>query len=110
MYTFLILSSSAIGFYLVLLVALYRDSRKRRHAGNSSVQRMEFGSAVELGEGFSLSSSATVGQNLNWSDGALRVRIARQQLNAESRAVPVDQSKVVYLKKSRTASDHLQIG
>ncbi len=110
MHTFLILSSSTVGFYLILLVALYRDSRQRRRTGNSSLQKLEFDSALELGEGLSIGSSAMAGQKLNWSDSVLWVPLARQQWDAESRALPVDQSKVVYLKKSRTASERLQIG
>ena len=45
---FLIIASLSLAFYLVLLVFLYRDGRKRR-SGKSSVYRVQAGSVAELG-------------------------------------------------------------
>lgn len=40
MYTFVILSSLAVGFYLALMLALYRDGRKRRRATSPVVHKI----------------------------------------------------------------------
>ena len=45
---FLIIASLSLAFYLVLLVFLYRDGRKRRPSGGS-VYKVQAGSVVELG-------------------------------------------------------------
>jgi hypothetical protein len=48
MYTFLILSSLAVGFYLVLLLALYRDGRKRRRATSPVIRKMSHVTVLEF--------------------------------------------------------------
>jgi hypothetical protein len=45
---FLIIASLSLAFYLVLLVFLYRDGRKRR-SGGGSVYKVQPGSVAELG-------------------------------------------------------------
>ena len=48
MTVFLIIASLSLAFYLVLLVFLYRDGRKRR-SGLGSVYKVPAGSVAELG-------------------------------------------------------------
>ena len=109
MYTFLILCSSAVAFYLLLLIALYRDSRRRR-AHSSSFLKTEVGSMLELGEDLPLTGVALVGQNLDWFDNAFLVPVTTSQGKSKSRGTLDYRAKVVYLTKPGTTKDRLRFG
>ena len=96
MYTFLILSSLGMVFYLVLLIALYRDGRRRK-GSDGTVWKMELGTepSQPLSNGVGRTSSGDV----------LWVPVTRHYWKPESPRAGSRREKLVYLAEPISTKD-----
>jgi hypothetical protein len=91
MYAFMILCSLGAAFYLVLLVALYRDGRRRR--GQRRAQQLV--GVLEPGRVPANSVRVITGPMPNWSDGVLWVPITKRRWGVTGSAGISGRVKVV---------------
>ena len=101
MSVFLILCSLGVAFYLMLLVALYREGRERRRQRAELCQEMDFGNVSEpLSDGI-YAAVATVGRPVKFSDEVLWLPPTKTQWKPVSRMPLPPQPKPV----SQAATD-----
>ena len=109
MLAFLIITSSSLAFYVVLLVALHRDSRKRR-ASAVPVTKIKLGTVAELGTAPAM-ASASLGVRRRKSTAVL-VRFAetarREKLKPQ--AIVSAPAEGITLPKLDHGKDDLQCG
>jgi hypothetical protein len=110
MYTFLTLSSLALGFYLVLLLALYRDGRKRRRATSPVVRKMSRVTVLEF-DTIAPASSPAVAVLLRKSSPAM-IRFLASTFSGSSGSSAAAGSRVKLMSLSAAAprKDGLKFG
>ena len=109
MLTFLIITSSSLAFYIVLLVALHRDGRKR-HAIAGPVRKIKLGTVAELA---TAPAMASVGSGApRQKSTAVLVRFAEnaRRENHKSQAIVSAPVEVLTLPKLAHRKDDLQCG
>jgi hypothetical protein len=106
---FLILSSLGLVFYLVLLLALYRDGRKRRVMSGGPVRKLTAGSVSE----FSVRTSqadAIAALKRNSPEDVLWVPLTRNHWTPALRTTRSNRVEPVYLADPVAIKDDRQCG
>ncbi|MFZ1134259.1 MAG: hypothetical protein WAN69_04900 [Candidatus Korobacteraceae bacterium] len=110
MYTFLILSSLSLIFYVALLVALYRDGRKRRVTSVAPVRKLLAGSISEFAtEPLQVGGTLTARQRSS-SDDVLWIPVAKHHWKPAPRAIEGGRTKLVCVAPPTNSGDDLQCG
>jgi ribosomal protein L35AE/L33A len=109
MYTFLILSSLGMVFYLVLLVALYREGRRRRES-EGTVWKMELETVAEPSERASKSVGSVAAGQRNSSGDVLWIPVTRHHWKPVSRKSGSNRRNLVYLTDPAATQDDRQCG
>ena len=107
MLVFLIITSSSLAFYVVLLVALHRDGQKRR-AGAGPLRKISLGTVAELSTARAISTAAIAARRSNSAALLVRFGETRRHEKGKSQAVVSELGEVITLPKF--VKDDLQCG
>jgi hypothetical protein len=110
MYTFLILSSLSLVFYVALLVALYRDGRKQRVMSVPPVRKLLAGSDSEFATEPLQAGSTLSARQRNSSSDVLWIPVAKHHWKPVPRAIEGGRAKLVCVAPPVDGSDDLQCG
>jgi hypothetical protein len=105
MYTFLILSSLGLVFYVALLIALYRDGRKQRVMSVPPVRKLLAGSMSEFATDPSEAASTLSARERNSSDGVLWIPVTKHHWKPVSRNAGSNREKLVHLAEPVSTKD-----
>lgn len=100
---FLILSSLGLMFYLVLLVALYRDGQRRRESGGT-VWKTELGIAAGPSKRVS-NGVSRIARRQTSSGDVLWIPVTRHHWKPDSRNAGSNRETLVYLEPVATETD-----
>jgi hypothetical protein len=110
MYTFLILSSLSLVFYVALLVALYHDGRKRRVMSVPPVRKLLAGSDSEFGVLTAQTRGPIAARTRNTSNDVLWIPVAKHHWKAAPRAIEGGRAKLVCVAPPVDGADDRQCG
>lgn len=107
MLAFLIITSLSLAFYLVLLAALYRDSRKRRSVAGS-LRQVDLEDFAEFGTMSAMNTAAMTARQPNSTKVVVRVAKPTRTEMLRSRAVIGETVEVITLSTLARGKNGLQ--
>jgi hypothetical protein len=109
MYAFLILSSLGLAFYLVLLVALYRDGR-RRSVSSGTVRNAKLGTVSGFGTRPSEGGRTIAARKRNAPEDVFWIQVTKHHWKPVSRNTSSNRAELVWLAEPANTKDDLQCG
>ena len=106
---FLIIAILSLAFYLVLLVFLYRDGRKRR-SGKGSVYEVQAGSVAELGPLPTMVYAGSSSRRRNASRVLVRFAANSSNDRVKSKVVQGQAAEIITLPTLARDNDDAQCG
>ena len=107
MNAFLILSSLGLAFYLFLLVALYRDGRRRR-VNHGLVRTVQVGSVCELGTRPFSGGGTIAARGHSSLENVLSIPVTKRRWNPASSGTSGSRAQLLHLARPSEAKDNLQ--
>jgi hypothetical protein len=107
MNAFLVLSSLGLAFYLVLLVALHRDGRRRR-VNSGPVRTVQIGSVSDLGTRPFTGGGTIAARGGSSTENVLWIPVTKHRWNPASPGTIEGRAHLVHLAKPSEAKDNLQ--
>ena len=109
MLAFLIITISSLAFYVVLLVALDRDRRKRR-AALGPIRKINLGTVAELGAVPTLGTAAFSAPRRNSTAVSVHFAKTTRRKTLKSQANVGEPAEVISLRKLAHGKDDFQCG